>query len=168
MRLRGLHHVTAICSDLERTIAFYRDTLGLPVVHDAPSDDDPDARHVWFDGGDGTYEGVENVVRYSKNQTTLEPSPELAATVEGSRWLTSDGYPITTGTSFLMALEFTPEGPHAQAFLTYGESGDPQSPHYVDQTKLYAEKSWRPVLFAEKDIVADPELVTLTVSAPRP
>ena len=55
MRLRGLHHVTAICSDMERTIAFYRDTLGLSIVRDAPSDDDPDARHVWFDGGDGTY-----------------------------------------------------------------------------------------------------------------
>ena len=53
MRLRGLHHLTAISSDLERTIAFYRDTLGLPIVHDAPSDDDPEARHVWFDGGDG-------------------------------------------------------------------------------------------------------------------
>ena len=55
MRLRGLHHVTAICRDLERTIAFYRDMLGLAIVHDAPSDDDPDARHVWFDGGDGTF-----------------------------------------------------------------------------------------------------------------
>jgi glyoxalase family protein len=55
MRLRGLHHVTAICSDMERTIAFYRDLLGLPIMHDAPSDDDPDARHVWFDGGDGTF-----------------------------------------------------------------------------------------------------------------
>jgi glyoxylase I family protein len=55
MRLRGLHHVTAICRDLERTIAFYRDTLGLPVVRDAPSDDDPEARHVWFDAGDGTF-----------------------------------------------------------------------------------------------------------------
>src|SRR3954471_14327513 len=55
MRLRGLHHVTAICRDLERTIAFYRDTLGLPIVRDAPSDDDPGARHVWFDGGDGTF-----------------------------------------------------------------------------------------------------------------
>jgi catechol 2,3-dioxygenase-like lactoylglutathione lyase family enzyme len=55
MRLRGLHHVTAISSDIERTIAFYRDTLGLPIVHDAASDDDPDARHVWFDGGDGSY-----------------------------------------------------------------------------------------------------------------
>ena len=55
MRLLGLHHVTAICRDLERTIAFYRDVLGLGIAHDAPSDDDPDARHVWFDGGDGTF-----------------------------------------------------------------------------------------------------------------
>src|SRR5262249_7456504 len=53
--LRGLHHVTAICRDLTSTIAFYRDTLGLPIVRDAPSDDDPDARHVWFDAGDGTF-----------------------------------------------------------------------------------------------------------------
>jgi glyoxylase I family protein len=55
MRLRGLHHVTAISSDLERTIAFYRDVLGLAIVHDGPSDDDPEARHVWFGPGDGTY-----------------------------------------------------------------------------------------------------------------
>jgi glyoxylase I family protein len=48
MQLRGLHHLTAIASDLERTIAFYRDLLGLAVVHDGPSDDDPHARHVWF------------------------------------------------------------------------------------------------------------------------
>jgi glyoxylase I family protein len=55
MRLRGLHHVTAISSDLERTIAFYRDMLGMAIVRDAPSEDDPTARHVWFGSGDGTY-----------------------------------------------------------------------------------------------------------------
>jgi len=54
MRLRGLHHVTAISADLERTIAFYRDVLGLPIVQDEISADDPDARHVWFGAGDGT------------------------------------------------------------------------------------------------------------------
>lgn len=53
MQLRGLHHVTAVCGDLDRTIAFYRDVLGLGIVHDGPSDDDPDARHVWFSAGDG-------------------------------------------------------------------------------------------------------------------
>jgi glyoxylase I family protein len=54
MRLRGLHHVTAICRDVETTIGFYRDVLGLGVVHDGRSDDDPDARHVWFGAADGT------------------------------------------------------------------------------------------------------------------
>ncbi len=48
MALRGLHHVTAICADLERATAFYRDLLGLALVHEATSDDDPDARHFWF------------------------------------------------------------------------------------------------------------------------
>ena len=54
MQLTGLHHVTAICSDLEKTIGFYRDVLGLAVVHDGPSDDDPGTRHVWFAMVDGT------------------------------------------------------------------------------------------------------------------
>jgi catechol 2,3-dioxygenase-like lactoylglutathione lyase family enzyme len=48
MTLRGLHHLTAICRDLERTTAFYRDLLGLALVDEAHSDDDPDARHFWF------------------------------------------------------------------------------------------------------------------------
>ena len=53
MQLRGLHHVTAICADPERTIAFYRDLLGLAIMHDAPSDDDPESRHIWFGALDG-------------------------------------------------------------------------------------------------------------------
>ena len=54
MQLRGLHHVTAICRDAEKTIAFYRDLLGLAIVHDGASDDDPEARHVWFGAVDGS------------------------------------------------------------------------------------------------------------------
>ena len=53
MQIRGLHHVTAIAADVERTIAFYRDVLGLPVAQDGVSDDDPRARHVWFSTPDG-------------------------------------------------------------------------------------------------------------------
>ena len=51
MQLTGLHHLTAISKDIERTIAFYRDVLGLGIVRDGPSDDDPGARHVWFGAG---------------------------------------------------------------------------------------------------------------------
>jgi catechol 2,3-dioxygenase-like lactoylglutathione lyase family enzyme len=53
MQLRGLHHLTAISRDLERTTAFYRDLLGLTLVSEASSDDDPDARHFWFGDGPG-------------------------------------------------------------------------------------------------------------------
>src|SRR5215212_238489 len=53
MQLTGLHHLTLICSDMERTIAFYRDLLGLAIVRDGPSEDDPGTRHVWFGAVDG-------------------------------------------------------------------------------------------------------------------
>ena len=53
MQLTGLHHLTAICRDVDRTIAFYRDLLGLGILHDGVSDDDPGTRHVWFGTGPG-------------------------------------------------------------------------------------------------------------------
>lgn len=53
MRLTGLHHLTAVVRDLERTTAFYRDVLGLSLVREGASDDDPDARHFWFALGHG-------------------------------------------------------------------------------------------------------------------
>jgi catechol 2,3-dioxygenase-like lactoylglutathione lyase family enzyme len=73
MQLRGLHHVTAISSDLDRTIAFYRDLLGLAVVHDGPSDDDPQARHVWFSALDSGAGALLSFMHY----------PELPAAVVG-------------------------------------------------------------------------------------
>src|SRR5262249_50921881 len=54
MPLTGLHHVTLICADLERTTAFYRDVLGLALVREGTNDDDPDARHFWFGDAGGT------------------------------------------------------------------------------------------------------------------
>ena len=48
MRLAGVHHITGICADLERTTAFYRDILGLALLREGHNDDDPDARHFWF------------------------------------------------------------------------------------------------------------------------
>jgi len=55
MKLGRLNHIGVATPDLDASIAFYRDVLGLPIVRDEPSDDDPDARHVWFDCGDGTF-----------------------------------------------------------------------------------------------------------------
>ena len=57
MRLTGLHHLTAIVRDLDRTTAFYRDLLGLTLVREGTSDDDPGTRHFWFALGDGAGPG---------------------------------------------------------------------------------------------------------------
>src|SRR4051812_19506811 len=54
MRLTGLHHLTLICRDLDRTAAFYRDVLGLALVHEGTNADDPGTRHHWFGDGAGT------------------------------------------------------------------------------------------------------------------
>lgn len=64
MQLTGLHHLTLICADAQRSIAFYRDVLGLGVVRDGPSDDDPDTRHVWFGAVDGTPGRLLSVMEY--------------------------------------------------------------------------------------------------------
>jgi acyl-homoserine-lactone acylase len=85
---------------------------------------------------------------------TLQPRP-LPPPVAGSRFLTEAGYPVTVGSCFLMALEFTNDGPRAMAILTYSQSSDPVSEHFADQTELFSKKQWRPVLFKREAVVAD-------------
>src|SRR3954454_9648083 len=54
LQIRGIHHITLICSDLERSVAFYQDTLGLRVVKRTVNADDPGARHFLFGAAAGT------------------------------------------------------------------------------------------------------------------
>lgn len=54
LRLRGIHHVTAICADLDRTVSFYRDLLGLTLLKRTQNDDDPGARHFYFGDPEAT------------------------------------------------------------------------------------------------------------------
>jgi acyl-homoserine-lactone acylase len=116
-------------------------------------------------GGYGNYEGLLNFMQGSTGTSTLEPL-RLAPGVEGSRFLTEAGYPVLHGTSFLMALEYTDSGPRAMALLTYGQSGDPDSEHFIDQTGLFSRKEWRPVLLDDREIEEATRRV-YTVSAPR-
>ena len=114
-------------------------------------------------GGEGAYDGITNFVNYAPNGTTLEPDPSYER-VKGSRFLTKVGYPVNRGSSFVMALEYTAQGPRAQAFLTYSQSGDPASPLYYDQTELFSVKKWRRILYTEAEIKTDPNLKTRTVT----
>lgn len=51
-RTLGFHHVTMVSSDARRTLAFYRDLLGLRLVKRTVNYDDPGAYHLYF--GDRT------------------------------------------------------------------------------------------------------------------
>lgn len=124
---------------------------------------DRNGSRIPIHGGEGAYDGIANFVNYAPNTTTLEPTP-VPERVRGSRLLTKDGYPVNRGSSFIMALEYTTKGPRARAFLTYSQSGDPASPRYYDQTLLFSEKKWRPILFTEAEIRADPNLKTVRIT----
>ena len=115
---------------------------------------DKAGRRIPIHGGQGAIEGIMNMQQNSRNTTTLEPMDEPKL-VSGSKLLTEKGYPVVHGSSFILALEFTDKGPHAKAFLTYSQSGDPKSPQFTDQTELFAKKQWRPVLFDQKSIAKD-------------
>ena len=50
--LRGVNHLALVCQDMERTVRFYRDVLGMPLVKtiDLP---DGAGQHFFFDIGNG-------------------------------------------------------------------------------------------------------------------
>jgi glyoxylase I family protein len=52
---RGVHHVALICSDIERTIQFYTQVLGFPLVELFGNRDLPSSTHFFFDLGHGNF-----------------------------------------------------------------------------------------------------------------
>ncbi|WP_262056713.1 penicillin acylase family protein [Streptomyces sp. STR69] len=67
------------------------------------------------------------------------------------------------GSSFLMTVELTPDGPRAHTLLTYGESANPTSPHFSDQTRLFSRKQWVTERFTEAEIAGAPGLEVTTL-----
>lgn len=65
------------------------------------------------------------------------------------------GYGVNFGTSFLMALAFTDDGPQAEAFLTYGNTEDRSSPLYTEATENFSKKQWRHIPLTEDAIQAE-------------
>ncbi|MEB8337278.1 penicillin acylase family protein [Streptomyces endophyticus] len=71
---------------------------------------------------------------------------------------------VTTGSSYIQAVGW--DGgrcPVARTLLTYSQSSNPNSPHYSDQTHLFAKKKWVTERFCEKDILTSPALKVVRV-----
>jgi acyl-homoserine-lactone acylase len=102
---------------------------------------------------------------------SLEPRPEpLVATAPeraATTGIAQGGYQVTYGTSFVMSVELTDEGPRGIGLLAYGQSGDDRSEHHRDGTRAYAAKALRPLLFDDDAIEADPNLIRQVVRGAR-
>ena len=53
LRIAGLHHITVICKDIERSLDFYRNLLGMRLVKQTVNEDDRAARHLFFGDEEG-------------------------------------------------------------------------------------------------------------------
>jgi catechol 2,3-dioxygenase-like lactoylglutathione lyase family enzyme len=53
LRIAGLHHITLLCADVERSASFYRNVLGLRLVKQTVNEDDQRARHLYFGDEEG-------------------------------------------------------------------------------------------------------------------
>jgi catechol 2,3-dioxygenase-like lactoylglutathione lyase family enzyme len=54
---RGVHHVALLSSDVERTIRFYQDLLGFPLIELFENRDYRGSNHFFFDIGNGNTVG---------------------------------------------------------------------------------------------------------------
>jgi len=68
------------------------------------------------------------------------------------------------GNSFVKVIEFGP-AIRARSIFVFGQSGDPDSPHYFDQAELYSAKRFKPAWFAREDVEAHAER-TYTLQVP--
>ncbi len=55
------------------------------------------------------------------------------------------------GSSFMGVYEFGPKVKSA-TLLQYGESGDPKSPHYFDQARLYSQTKFKPAWYYRDEV----------------
>ncbi|MEO0418261.1 MAG: penicillin acylase family protein [Pseudomonadota bacterium] len=58
------------------------------------------------------------------------------------------------GSSYIQIVGFDEKGPVADAILSYSQSTNPASPHYADQTRNYASKTWHRLPFTDDQIEA--------------
>ena len=87
----GVDHLALICSDLEATIAFYTEVLGMRLTRIVQNRDEPTSTHIFFDMGGGNQlaffdfpeKGPEKTTRGvgSMHHVALKARPEQFRTI---------------------------------------------------------------------------------------
>lgn len=58
------------------------------------------------------------------------------------------------GNSFMKVVEFGP-AVRGRSLLVFGQSGDPESPHFFDQAQLYSDREFKPAWFTREEVEAN-------------
>ena len=114
--------------------------------------------------GGYTFEGIFNMAeaRFPSRSTSDLANVAIGNAIAGTSLTELDengdgvktqAYRVSHGASFVMALQFTDEGPEAEMFLTYGQSHDPESELFFKQTHQYKNNEWQEMLFSTEDII---------------
>jgi len=105
LRISGLHHVTVISRDVERSVDFYRNVLGMRLVKQTTNSDDRAARHLFFGDEEGRPGTIVTCLEYPELEEgavgpgsthhfalSVETEEELAGWYE---YLRGRGFPCT-------------------------------------------------------------------------
>jgi glyoxalase family protein len=74
--LRGMHHITAIASDIQRTHAFFGELLGMRRVKQTVNFDDPKSAHWYWGSGEGE---PGSILTYFERDPQSEPRVRMGS-----------------------------------------------------------------------------------------
>ena len=109
---RGVHHVALLCTDVERTIAFYQGVLEFPLTELFENRDYRGSTHFFFDIGNGNalaffdFPGLD-LTSYAEvlgglHHLAISMEPERWAQVKGNLDRAGIGYAHVDGTSLYL------------------------------------------------------------------
>ncbi|MEL6238470.1 MAG: penicillin acylase family protein [Pseudomonadota bacterium] len=99
--------------------------------------------------------GVVQIRKDGVERIAIHGGPGTAGVLNMQRSRVVDGgiTPVH-GSSYIQIVGFDEDGPVADAILSYSQSTNPASPHYADQTRNYAGKTWHRLPFTDEEIAA--------------
>jgi acyl-homoserine-lactone acylase len=108
--------------------------------------------------GGNNFDGTTNFAGFTPPGSILDPAfdeikRELVAPNSQLAHVGADtGYLVNNGTSFLLALAFTDDGPQARVFVDYSNTEDRTDPNYLEATQRFSAKDWRTVAWTDDQI----------------
>ncbi len=104
MTIQGIHHITLVCGDAQRTVNFYTQVLGLRLVKQTVNFDDPGSYHLYFGDAHGT---PGSIVTFFEWPSAARGHPGIGGThhfalqvadrdglLQWKRWLTDHGIAV--------------------------------------------------------------------------